>query len=175
MQKSRTSINWDDYKIMLAVARGGSLSAAARTLRVNQTTVSRRLTTLEEQLGAQLFLRSRVACLPTEAGELLLERAERMEAEVVAISEEVEQVAHQPFGQVRIATMSWLFNYLLVPSMPAFHVTHPGISIVAISGLRERHLGRREAEMALRFEATVRSTEVSITVGDFASNMMTLR
>jgi len=67
-------LNWDDLKIVLAIVRGGSLSAAAHSLGINQTTVSRRLNALEEGLGATLFLRSRASFLSTQAGEALIYR-----------------------------------------------------------------------------------------------------
>ena len=49
------ALNWDDLRVFLAVARGGSLSSAARILKVTQPTAGRRLRALEESLGARLF------------------------------------------------------------------------------------------------------------------------
>jgi DNA-binding transcriptional LysR family regulator len=156
-------MNWDDFKVVLAITRGGSMSAAARTLNVNQTTVSRRLTSLERDLGTTLFLRSRAACHLTEAGERLVRHAERIESEAMTVKE-VKRVAERPFGQVRIATMPWLFNYLIVPALVDFHAVYPGISILAYAGIRARHLDKREAEMALRFEELPRAQEACIPI-----------
>ena len=73
------SLNWDDMRIFLAVARDGSLSAAARHLKVTQPTVGRRLGQLEADLGARLFDRLPDGFVPTQAGEELLPIAEDME------------------------------------------------------------------------------------------------
>ncbi len=157
-------MNWNDLKIVLAIARGGSLSAAARSLGINQTTVSRRLAALEEELGAALFLRSRSSLHLTETGEVFIRRAERMESEALALSDEVGEATQKPQGSVRISTMSWIFNYLVVPALPDFSNRFPGISVQAISGLRERNLGKREAELALRFEMQPHQHELCFPV-----------
>lgn len=167
VQKRRTDLNWDDCRFVLAISRGGSMLAASRTLHVDQTTVSRRLTTLEKQLGVSLFLRSRSSCLPTETGEALIRHAEAMESAAIAISSDIAQVAEQPRGMVRIATMPWLFAHLIVPALPSLRARYPGLSVLAISGLRERSLSNREAEMSLRFEEKRRTHEVEIPIAQF--------
>ena len=164
-------MNWNDLKIVLAIARGGSLAAAARTLGINQTTVSRRLTGLEERLGAALFLRSRSSFHPTEAGEALIARAERMESEALALLDELGASAKRPQGPVRISTMAWIFNHLIVPVLPEFCRRQPGISIQAVSGLSERNLGKREAELALRFEMQPRGHELCIPVAELSYSL----
>ncbi len=161
-------MNWNDLKIVLAIVRGGSLSAAARTLGINQTTVSRRLAALEERLGAALFLRSRSSLHPTETGEVFIKRAERMESEALALFDEVGAATQRPQGPVRISTMPWIFNYLIVPALPDFSAQYPAISIQAISGLRERNLGKREAELAIRFEMQPRQQELCFPVAKFS-------
>ena len=164
-------MNWNDLKIVLAIERGGSLSAAARTLGINQTTVSRRLAALEEQLGAALFLRSRSSFQPTESCEVLIKRAERMESEALALLDEVGAATQRPQGPVRISTMSWIFNYLIVPALPNFSGQYPDISIQAISGLRERNLGKREAELALRFEMQPHKHELCFPVAEISYSL----
>src|SRR5271165_2748791 len=80
---------WDDARHFLAVHRRGSLSAAAKQLGVNQSTVGRRLLSLEEHLGAKLFFRTRDGYRIAPAGERLLPHAERMEDEATAIAREI--------------------------------------------------------------------------------------
>ena len=164
-------MNWNDLKIVLAIERGGSLSAAARALGINQTTVSRRLVALEQKLGVTLFLRSRSSFHPTESCEVFLKRAERMESEALALFEEVGAAAQQPQGPVRISTMPWIFNYLVAPALPDFARRYPGISIQAIAGLRERNLGKREAELALRFEMQPHQHELCIPVAKISYSL----
>ena len=95
-------MNWNDLKIVLAIVRGGSFSAAARTLSINQTTVRRRLSALEERLGAALFLRSGSSFYPTQTGEALIRRAERIESEALALLDEVGAAAQQPQGMTSV-------------------------------------------------------------------------
>src|SRR3546814_3807191 len=75
-----TMIDWDDVRYFLAVARGGSVRAAAERLGVNHTTVLRRIAQLEERLGAQMFEKLPSGYRLTAAGEDVLEFAEQMEA-----------------------------------------------------------------------------------------------
>src|SRR3977135_3659445 len=75
-----TMIDWDDVRYFLAVARGGSVRAAAERLGVNHTTVLRRIAQLEERLGAQMFEKLPSGYRLTAAGEEVLEFAEQMEA-----------------------------------------------------------------------------------------------
>src|SRR5215475_2498484 len=75
-----TMIDWDDVRYFLAVARGGSVRAAAERLRVNHSTVLRRIAQLEERLGARMFEKRPSGYRLTDAGEEVLEFAEQMEA-----------------------------------------------------------------------------------------------
>src|SRR5262245_22901767 len=75
-----TMIDWDDVRYFLAVARGGSVRAAAAQLGVNHATVLRRVGQLEEQLGAQMFEKLPSGYRLTEAGEEVIELASQMEA-----------------------------------------------------------------------------------------------
>jgi DNA-binding transcriptional LysR family regulator len=76
-------LDWDDLRFFLAIARTGSLTAAARELRVTQSTVGRRLASLESSLGARLLHRTPDGYVLTLAGEAILAQAERMEAEAL--------------------------------------------------------------------------------------------
>jgi len=63
---------WDDVRFFLAIARESSLSGAARALRVDHATVGRRLSALEQQLGAKLFNRTPEGFAITSAGQAML-------------------------------------------------------------------------------------------------------
>jgi len=157
-------MNWNDLQVVLAVARGGNLSAAARALGVNQTTVGRRLRALEVRLGHGLFVRGRPAFVPTEAGEAVIAHAERMESESVGLEAVLKLRDLKPRGLVRIATMPWIITALIVPALPAFANRYPDIEIETIGDVRERSLSKREAELALRFEMEPRGRERAITL-----------
>lgn len=145
-------MNWDDLRFVLAIARAESLSGAARQLGVNQTTVGRRLTALEKKLDAPLFLRSKTGFTLTEAGEAAIAHVEHMETAALELANNIGTVLHRPAGLVRIATMPWIFEYILAPALPSLTTQYPGIELHAIADLRERSLSDREAELSLRFE-----------------------
>ena len=85
-------LDWDDLRYFLAVTRAGSASAAARALRVAQTTVSRRVSALEDELGVQLFV-------PTLSGQSLSEAGKRILAHVERIECEALETLHAKIGR----------------------------------------------------------------------------
>ncbi len=159
-------MHWDDLKFVLAIARGGSLSGAGRALKVDQTTVGRRLTALERRIGTALFIRARPAFISTEAGETVIAHAERMETEALSLTGKLNKQDFRPQGLVRIATMPWIITYLIIPELPAFAAHYPGIEIETIGDVRERNLSKREAEIALRFELQPRGREYAATIAE---------
>src|SRR5258706_4873225 len=79
MGNKRPNQNWDDLRYFLAVARTGTLSAAAEQLGTEHTTVARHIHALEEELNSRLFHRSNSGYGLTEVGERLLARAEAID------------------------------------------------------------------------------------------------
>ena len=104
MQNS-TGLNWDDYRIFLAVADNGSLSGAARQLKVTHSTVFRRISAMEDRLGLLLFDRQPSGYRLTLAGEEVVEHARRMESESEAITEKLSGGDLKLSGTIRVATM----------------------------------------------------------------------
>ena len=82
-------MDWSHLKVALAVSRGGSLTSAAQLLGMDQTTAGRRLNALEDQLGVALFVRAKSGFLPTEQGQLVVERALKVEAEIDRMAEDI--------------------------------------------------------------------------------------
>ena len=78
------SLNWDDLKYFLAVARTGTLRGGADSIQVNHTTLTRRLSVMEERVGSRLFDRSKQGLVLTQLGEDLMPHAERVEAEMIS-------------------------------------------------------------------------------------------
>ncbi len=95
-------MDWDNVRIFLAVARASQFLAAARLLRVDHATVTRRITRLEEALGAKLFERRTSGCVITEAGERFLAAAERIEGDMLRIQAELSTEDVKVSGTVRI-------------------------------------------------------------------------
>lgn len=71
-------INWDDLRVFLVAARAPSLNSASETLKINSTTISRRVTALESQLNGLLFDRSKRTWQLTSFGELICKEADPM-------------------------------------------------------------------------------------------------
>ena len=153
-------MNWNDLRYVLAIARGGTRSAAAASLGVDQTTVGRRLNALEDQLGTPLFLRSRHGFVPTETGDAILDEIELMETAALRLGDKVGRERQRPSGTVRIATMPWILSHLIAPALPEFVTRYPEIEVHGLADLRDRSLSRKEAEMSLRFELKPQGREI---------------
>ncbi|HET9960235.1 MAG TPA: LysR family transcriptional regulator [Polyangiaceae bacterium] len=141
--------DWDDVRYFLAVARSGSLSAAARVLQVAQPTVGRRITAFERRLGAELFERTLEGQKLTATGRRVLATAERMEEEALALE---QQTGRDPTlrGRVRITASEWLIQRLLAPILVPFNRAHPELELELWADIRHLSLTRREADIAVR-------------------------
>lgn len=150
VQRCTAVLDWDDLRFVLAVARAGSLSGAARALRVEHTTVGRRLSSIEQALGARLFDRTPKGHLPTAAGATVIARAEAVEEQIQALEREVEGGDRRPAGTVRISALDPFITEVLLPALPALAVRHPGIEVIAATETRVVNLAAREADIAIR-------------------------
>jgi DNA-binding transcriptional LysR family regulator len=146
-------IPWEDVRLFLAVAETGSLSGAARRLRIGQPTVSRRLAALEYSLGAALFRRSVDGASLTSAGERLLGPARKMAEWAGEVGRAVESSDRAPRGLVRItATPHMCFDFL-APFAAWLGGKHPGLRLEVLSSIQYLDLNRGEADLALRNRA----------------------
>ncbi len=143
-------LDWDDLRFFLAVVRTGSLSAAARGLRVTQSTVGRRLASLEGNLGARLLHRTPEGYVPTLAGEAILGRVERVEAEALAVERAVGGRDAQLQGVVRVTAVETLASHVLAPCFCALQTGSPEIAIELLANVRHLSLAMREADIAVR-------------------------
>src|SRR5260370_9395658 len=100
------TLNWDDLRVFLHAARAGNLSQTAKRLRLDHSTVSRRISQMETSLGIAVFERHPTGLKLNQNGERLLRPAERAQSPVIAIPEE-HTPAHPPDppGTVALATM----------------------------------------------------------------------
>ena len=144
-------LNWSDLRVVLALARGGGLAAAARSLGVDQTTVSRRLAALVRALNGRLFLRERGQLTPTALGEQAMARAEEMEGAVAALETAASESREAVAGRVRITAVPILVNQLIVPRLAALLERFPALRVDANADSRNLSLSRRETDIALRF------------------------
>ena len=153
-------LDWNDLRYFLAAARAGSLAAAARALGVEHSTIGRRLTALEEALGAALLTRGPDGLTLTAIGAQVVPLLEHMDRSVEALRD----VVKSQNARVRVATMSTL-GRVIAPHLPAFHAAHPEITLEIISGSRPADLKRGEADIAVRMVVTDDEDLISRPVG----------
>lgn len=142
--------NWDDLRFFLAVADGGSISAAADRLGVNQSTVSRRIHAFERELEVRLFERLSTGYLLTREGEELARYARRIEEEASAIDRRIVGSNVELAGPIRITTSLMLYRYLLPPILKAFNAAHPGIELRLDLSNSLYNISQREGDVAIR-------------------------
>jgi DNA-binding transcriptional LysR family regulator len=143
-------MEWSDIRVFLAIAREGTLGAAARTVGQTQPTMGRRLRSLEAALGNKLFQRTTGGFTLTDEGAALLPRAERMEEEALAIQRQISGQAHHLEGPLRITSIDWFGGYVLSPVLTEFTALHPHVTIELLTDQRFLSLSRREADLAFR-------------------------
>ncbi|MEP7454065.1 LysR family transcriptional regulator [Phyllobacterium sp. SB3] len=144
------TIDWDDVRYFLAVARHGSVRAAAARLDVNHTTVLRRIAQLEALLHSQLFEKLPAGYRLTEAGKQVQELAEQMEASSHLLVSRVSGRDQAVRGPLRVTMAPTLATHLLMPDFAAFTRQHPDIEMEIHSSLENVNLTNREADVALR-------------------------
>ena len=157
--------NWDDLKYFLAMADEGSLSAAARKLKVSQPTLSRRLTALEENIGSDLFARTRTGLEMTAIGEQLIEHARHMRDDVYSIERMITGHDSSLQGNVVISCIEILGADWLVRHTRPFREQFPGITVEFKIENATSDLLRREADIAIRMFRPVQNDLIAKRTG----------
>jgi DNA-binding transcriptional LysR family regulator len=142
-------IDWEDLRYVLAVAEASSLAAAARALRVNHTTVLRRVNAFEERLGLRVFERLPTGYALTAGGEELL-AARAMADTVAALERRLQGRDLRLEGELRVATTDTLMASVLPEVLAAFRERHPGILVEVSTANTMANLTRRDADVAIR-------------------------
>jgi len=168
------NLKWDDLRLFLAVHEAGSLSGAARALRLGQPTLSRRIAELEEAVGEPLFERQNHGATLTAAGLKLLPAAQGMAEWASEAALNLGRQTHLPEGKVRIAAPPGVAYHLVAPLAARIRQQHPQLRIEALAGIEPLNLGRGEADLALRTmppadEDTVCVDQVSTPMRVFVS------
>ena len=150
MADRKSSIDWDDLRVFLAVLRSGSLRGAARMLGLNHATVNRRLKALEAGFGSQLFDRSRDGFVPTQAGEDLLGSAERVEDEMFKSQRHIAGRDANLNGEVKVSLPYAIMRGFLAADLCSFSDLYPGIDLDLDLTDRFSDLARLEADVSIR-------------------------
>lgn len=149
-------LEWDDLRYVLAIWRAGTMNGAARILKVNQTTVARRLGVVEERLGALLFDRTPDGFRLTERGRKIVPLATQMEEAALLLERAVAGSDDQRAGTVRLACSETLAVGFVGATLADFRAANPDIALEVVTGISPLNLLRREADVALR---TVKPTQ----------------
>ena len=149
-RKAHSVIEWDDVRYFLAVARGGSVRAAAEHLGVHHSTILRRIAQLEERLGAQMFERLPSGYRITDAGDEVLELAHQMEASSNQLQARVLGRDQSARGLLRVTLAPTLATHLLMPDFSEFARRHPEVELEILSLDEPVNLTNREADVAIR-------------------------
>jgi DNA-binding transcriptional LysR family regulator len=158
------TVNWDACQAFLAVARSGRISAAARRLDVEHTTVSRRLAALERELGVALFYRTTTGYVLTAHGTNALAQAEAMESAALALTARAREGSGTPSGRVRIAMAPEFASHWLAPRLKQFREAHPQVELHILVGTRQRDLARGEAELAVQSPRPRRQDLIAVRI-----------
>jgi DNA-binding transcriptional LysR family regulator len=146
---SGVRVDWDDLKFLLAVADGGGLAGAARTLKVDPSTVSRRINALEKALGAELVARTPEGMTLTPAGEQTVAASRQIESQLASLTDALRGERGELAGTLRIATTE-SFAPTLLRTLPRVRERHPGLAIDVLTAVAPADLRRREADLAVR-------------------------
>lgn len=164
-----SSPDWDDLRVLLAVLRARTFSAAGRRLGVAETTVARRIAALERVLGARLFDRTPEGLRPTAAALALRPPLEDAEAGLIAATHAVAASDHRLAGFVRVTASESLVTQFLMEGLGAFHARYPDIRLELFGGYGVLDVARREADIAIRSRAPEQPQLVARRLGTIAT------
>ena len=142
-------LKWDDLRCLLAVERAGTLSGAARLLRVDQTTVGSRLDALQVSLGTSLVERDEGGCRLTAAGSRAASTAARMDEAALELGRDIGGLDAGVDGTVRVATAGG-FVPVLAGALRELRERYPRLRLELNTGTALVNMVRRDADLAIR-------------------------
>jgi DNA-binding transcriptional LysR family regulator len=157
-------MDWNDLRYLLELHRAGTLVGAARALKVNHTTVSRRLAALEEALGVRLFIRSGEGVRFTVAGDAVLQTAMEVEQSCLGLERRIAGGDARPEGIVRITAPEGL-GLLIMTGLARLREKHPELQVDVVSNNARVDLARGDADIALRMFKETQPDLVARLVG----------
>ena len=159
--------DWDLLQSFLAVARAGKLTGAARQLKVDHSTLGRRLRSLESSLDTKLFERSVAGYSLTIEGANLLKQAATIESTILAIQSDITQSSSRISGHVRIGAPDGFGTAILAPAIGRLSAAHPDLNIELVATPRSFSLSRREADIAIGLSCPAHGRLHARTLSDY--------
>ncbi|WP_407181110.1 LysR family transcriptional regulator [Bradyrhizobium sp. STM 3562] len=170
------TLNWDDLRVFLTAARAGNLSQTAKRMRLDHSTVSRRIAQMEAALGIAVFERHRTGLKLNEIGERLLRHAERVESAVIAIREEASAGdAQELVGTVRLATMEGIASLYLAQRFANLRRIAPQLTIELVTSPQTVYVHKREADLFVSFFRPPGPGLISERIGKFRLGLYAAR
>jgi len=157
--------DWQDLRHFAALAREGSLSAAARRLKVDHATVARRIAGLEAALGLKLVDRRARSYALTAEGRRIAEIAQRMETAAFALDRAARGARTEIAGPVTVTAPPTVAATLIAPRLAELYGAHPGIRVKLIGEKRSASLSRREADIAVGLNRPTEKDLVARRIG----------
>ncbi|WP_099558713.1 LysR family transcriptional regulator [Hartmannibacter diazotrophicus] len=145
-------MEWSDVRLFLAIAREGTLGAAARSLGLTQPTMGRRLKALETSIGHSLFQRTSDGFVLTDEGAVVMAHAERMEDEVTGMLRQLSGSQRELDGLLRVSCSDWFGVHVLSPLLAGFARQYPRVVVELLTDQRLLNLSRREADLVFRIQ-----------------------
>ncbi|GAA6152435.1 LysR family transcriptional regulator [Pseudoteredinibacter isoporae] len=162
------NIDWNDLNYFLTTVQNGSMAAAAKQLKVNHTTVSRRISALEQQLGSPLFERTATGLSITPLGESMIPYAENMRDSVNAMDRLVTADKQELAGTIKVTAIDMFGRRVLAPVLKEFLDLYPNIDLELILQDENVDLSAREADLAFRATDNPAPDLVGKRLGRFA-------
>lgn len=144
------AFDWNDIRLLLILQREGSLRATARILRVDVSTISRRLSAAETSLQTRLFIRTPSGYQATAAGLTFLASAQGISGHIQQMLENTQNSAASISGTVRITAVDCLFSLWLVKHLPSLTQEHPQLNLQLLNDNRDLSFSQSEADIAIR-------------------------
>jgi len=160
-------LEWSDLNVILAIGRSGSLSGAARELGHNHSTIFRKINAIEDKTKVRFFERLNQGYVLTEAGDIALRYAERIESEMHALSREVLGQDTRLQGIIRVTAPEGITMFIAPSLFAEFCRQHPAVSIEITGGSAALDLSRREADVAIRATPKPPDTSLGRKICDF--------
>jgi DNA-binding transcriptional LysR family regulator len=145
-------LNWSDLPVFLAVIESGSLSNAAKSLNLSQPTVGRRISALEEQMGAPLLKKTNSGLVATDLGVSVLEQIKLMTRSAEAISRTTAAQEQTLAGDITISASQGIGDVWLPAVLEEIHQQYPEINFKIDVNAEPANLAKREADIALRWK-----------------------
>src|SRR5689334_20771186 len=142
-------MNWDDLRVVAAVRDEGTYAAASLRLRIDETTVARRLARIERRLGVRLFEAVDGVRRPTEQCALVLDHVRAIAGHVAQI-DRIGASLPALSGRLRIALTVGIAEEIVAPRAAAFLKHHPGITLALLTAAENVNFSRWEADLAIR-------------------------